>query len=172
VDKATAADEHFRLGQTVRVVDHNGRVRSFRLVGTIDLGVNHEFGNSTVTIFQTATGFSVTGRPGYDQVVARAAPGISQAALTASIRALPGMSGYQVQTGAQLATAEANSAAQFTQQFTPSSWSSRSSPLSSPASSSTTRSRSWSPSGGGNWRCSAASERRAGRCSGRCCLSP
>ena len=118
VDKATAADEHFRLGQTVRVVDHNGRVRSFRLVGTIDLGVNIEFGNSTVTVFQTAAGFSVTGRPGYDQVVARAAPGISQAALTASIRALPGMSGYQVQTGAQLATAEANSAAHFTQQFT------------------------------------------------------
>jgi len=118
VDKATAADEHFRLGQTVRVVDHTGRVRSFRLVGTIDLGVNIEFGNSTVTVFQTATGFSVTGRPGYDQIVARAAPGVSQAVLTASIRALPGMSGYQVQTGAQLATAEANSAAHFTQQFT------------------------------------------------------
>ena len=118
VDKATAADEHFRLGQTVRVVDHSGRVRSFRLVGTIDLGVNHEFGNSTVTVFQTAAGFSVTGRPGYDQVVARAAPGVSQVALTASIRALPGMSGYQVQTGAQLATAEANSAAHFTRQFT------------------------------------------------------
>ncbi len=118
VDMATAADEHFRLGQRVRVVDHGGRVRAFLLVGTIDLGANHEFGNSTVTVFQTATAFSVTGRPGYDQVVARAAPGVSQAALTARIRALPGMSAYQVQTGAQLATAEADSAAHFTQQFT------------------------------------------------------
>jgi putative ABC transport system permease protein len=118
VDKATAADEHFRVGQTVRVVDHGGQVRSFRLVGTVDLGVNHEFGNSTVTVFQTATGFAVTGRPGYDQVVARAVPGVAQGALTARIRALPGLSGYQVQTGAELATAEADAAAHFTQQFT------------------------------------------------------
>jgi putative ABC transport system permease protein len=118
VDRATAADEHFRLGQTVHVVDHAGQVRAFRLVGTIDLGVDHQFGNATVTAFQTGAGFSVTGRPGYDQVVARAAPGTSQAALTATIRALPGMSGYRVQTGGQLATAEADSAVHFTQQFT------------------------------------------------------
>jgi putative ABC transport system permease protein len=118
VDKATAADEHFRLGQTVRVVDHGGRVRSFVLVGTIDMGVDHEFLNSTVTVFETAAGLAVTGRPGYDQIVARAAPGVSQSALTARIGALPGMSRYQVQTGSQLATAEADSAAHFTQQFT------------------------------------------------------
>ena len=118
VDTATAADEHFRLGQTVKVVDHTGRIRSFRLVGTIDLGVDHEFGDATVTAFQTATGFAVTGRPGYDQIVARAAAGTSQAALTATIAALPGMSRYQVQTGSQLATSEANSAVHFTQQFT------------------------------------------------------
>jgi putative ABC transport system permease protein len=118
VDQATAGDEHFRLGQTVKVVDHTGRVRAFELVGTIDFGVNHEFGNSTVTAFQTATGFSVTGRPGYDQVVARASPGVSQAALVSKIRTLPGMPGYQVQTGSQLAIAEANAAVHFTQQFT------------------------------------------------------
>jgi hypothetical protein len=72
VDSSTAADEHFRLGQTVKVVDHTGRVLAFRLVGTIDLGADHEFGDSTVTAFQTATGFAVTGRPGYNQVVAPA----------------------------------------------------------------------------------------------------
>ena len=118
VDKATAADEDFRLGQVVRVVDHGGRVRAFHLVGTVDLGVNHEFGNSTVTVFETATAFGVTSRPGYDQIVARAGPGVSQAALTARIGALPGVSGYVVQTGAQLASAEASSAGASTQQFT------------------------------------------------------
>ena len=118
VDTSTAADEHFRLGETVKVVDHTGRIRSFRLVGTIDLGVDHEFGDATVTAFQTATGFTVSGRPGYDQIVARAATGTSQAALTATIAALPGMSRYQVQTGSQLATSEANAAVHFTQQFT------------------------------------------------------
>jgi putative ABC transport system permease protein len=118
VDKATAADENFRLGQIVRVVDRGGRVRAFRLVGTVDLGVNHEFGNSTVTVFETATAFSVTGRPGYDQIIARAATGVSQAALTARIGALPGVSGYVVQTGAQLANAEARSAGANTQSLT------------------------------------------------------
>src|SRR5690349_6416216 len=118
VDQATAADEHFRLGQTVKVVDHAGRVRAFQLTGTVDFGANHAFGNATVSVFQTSTAFSVTGRPGYDQVVARARPGTSQSALAATLRTLPGMSGYQVQTGSQLATAEANSAVQFTQQFT------------------------------------------------------
>jgi putative ABC transport system permease protein len=118
VDKATAADEHFRLGQIVRVVDHGGRVRAFHLVGTVDLGVNPEFGNSTVTVFETATAFSVTSRPGYDQIVARAGPGVSQAALTARIGALPGVSGYVVQTGAQLATAEAKSAGASTSGLT------------------------------------------------------
>jgi hypothetical protein len=54
VDTSTAADEHFRLGQTVKVVDHTGRILSFRLVGTIDLGVDHEFGDSTVTALPTA----------------------------------------------------------------------------------------------------------------------
>ena len=118
VDKATAEDQHFRLGQAVKVVDHAGRIRAFRLTGTVDFGVNHEFGNSTVTLFQTGTAFSVTGRPGYDLIVARAASGTSQATLAAALRALPGMSGYQVQTGGQLAISEANSAVRFTQQFT------------------------------------------------------
>src|SRR5207244_9477804 len=86
VDTSTAAAEHVRTGQTVKVVDHTGRVRAFRLVGTIDLGVDHELGDSTVTAFQTATGFAVTGRPGYDQIVARAAAGTSQATLTTTIR--------------------------------------------------------------------------------------
>ncbi|HEX6527023.1 MAG TPA: FtsX-like permease family protein [Streptosporangiaceae bacterium] len=118
VDKATAADQHFTLGQTVRVVDHNGAVRAFVLVGTIDLGVNHEFGSATVTGFETSAGFAVTGRPGYDAIVARAAPGVSQATLVTQIRSLPDISAYQVQTGSQLATSEANSAVHFTQQFT------------------------------------------------------
>jgi putative ABC transport system permease protein len=117
VDKTTAANENFRLGQIVRVVDHDGRVRAFHLVGTVDLGVNNGFANSTVTVFETATAFSVTSRPGYDQIIARAAPGASQAALTDRIGALPGMSGYVVQTGAQLATAEASSAGANSQQL-------------------------------------------------------
>lgn len=118
VDTSTATDEHFRVGQSIRVVDSTGTVRAFRLVGTIDLGVNHALGNAAVVAFQTATALSVTGRPGYDQVVARAVPGVSQATLVSRIRALPGLPRYQVQTGSQLATSQASAAVHFTRQFT------------------------------------------------------
>ena len=50
--------------------------------------------------------------------VDKATAGVSQTALTARIAALPGLSGYQVQTGSQLATSEANAAVHFTRQFT------------------------------------------------------
>jgi len=118
VDTSTATDEHFRVGHSIRVVDSTGTVRAFRLVGTIDLGVNHSLGDAAVVAFQTATALSVTGRPGYDQVVARAAPGVSQATLVSRIRALPGLPRYQVQTGSQLATSQASAAVHFTRQFT------------------------------------------------------
>jgi putative ABC transport system permease protein len=117
-DTNTAADEHFRLGSSIRVVSQAGTVHRYRLVGTIDLGVNHAYGNSTVLAFPTATAFEVTGRPGYDQVVARARPGVSQAALVARIKAVPGLSADMVQTGGQLANAEASAAVHFTDQLT------------------------------------------------------
>jgi putative ABC transport system permease protein len=118
VDASTAADEHFRLGQPVRVVSQNGAVHRYQLAGTLDFGVNRLYQNSAVVAFTTPAAFAVTGQHGYDQVVARAAPGVSQAALVARIKAAPGLARYQVQTGAQLASAEATAAVAFTRQFT------------------------------------------------------
>jgi putative ABC transport system permease protein len=118
VDASTAADEHFRLGQPVRVVSQDGAVHGYRLAGTLDFGVRRLYRNSTVVAFTTSTAFAVTGQHGYDQVVARAAAGVSQATLVARLKAAPGLARYQVQTGAQLATAEATAAVAFTSQFT------------------------------------------------------
>jgi putative ABC transport system permease protein len=118
VDASTAADEHYRLGQPVRVVSQGGKVLTFRLAGTIDLGAAHQFRNATVTGFRTPQALAVTGQPGYGQIVARAAAGTSPAQLAARIRALPGLAGDQVQTGAQLASAEATATVHFTRQFT------------------------------------------------------
>jgi hypothetical protein len=116
VDRATAADERFRLGQQVRVVSRAGVVRSFLLVGTIDLGVNPQIGNDSVTAFETPVAFAVTGQPGYGLIVARAGPGVSQAALAARLAGLSPR--YQVQTGSQFATEEADSAAHVGRQLT------------------------------------------------------
>jgi putative ABC transport system permease protein len=111
VDASTAADEHFRLGQALRVVDSAGRIRTFSLAGTIDLGVSSEFGNASVTAFQTAAAIAVTGQHGYNLIVATAVPGVSQTALAARVRAHLSGQGDEVITGAELATDEANSTA-------------------------------------------------------------
>src|ERR1700677_2102842 len=81
LDTSTAADEHYRLGQALRVVDSAGRVGTFYLAGTIDLGVSSEFGNASVTAFQAGAAVAVTGQHGYNLIVASAAPGVSQSAL-------------------------------------------------------------------------------------------
>jgi putative ABC transport system permease protein len=118
MDTSTAADERFRLGQLVRVVSQDGTVHRYRLAGTLDFGVSRLYQNSTVVAFPTATALAVTGHSGYDQIVARAGAGVSQATLVARIKAAPGLARYQVQTGAQLATAEATAVVAFTSQFT------------------------------------------------------
>jgi putative ABC transport system permease protein len=118
VDKATAADQHFRLGQKILVVDHTGARRSFRLVATIDLGVNPQFGNATVTAFQTSAAVQVTGQARYGLIAVRAAPGISQTALAARLRSRPGLRGYRVLTGSEFAAEEVNSAVHVTRVLT------------------------------------------------------
>jgi putative ABC transport system permease protein len=118
VDASTAADEHFRLGQALRVVDSAGRIRTCYLAGTIDLGVSSEFGNASVTAFQTATAIAVTGQHGYNLIVARAAPGVSPSALAARVSARLSGQGDEVITGAELATDEASSTAHVSKVLT------------------------------------------------------
>ena len=117
IDSSTATDEHYKLGQLVGVVGKSGVVQRFLLTGTISLGVNHAFGNSSVAAFPTATALRVTGRPGFDQIVTQAAPGVSQSTLVARLKAAPALSGDNVQTGSQLATSEADAGSHVTQQF-------------------------------------------------------
>jgi putative ABC transport system permease protein len=118
VDASTVADEHFRLGQALRVVDSAGRIRTCYLAGTIDLGVSSEFGNASVTAFQTATAIAVTGRHGYNLIVARAAPGMSPSVLAARVSARLSGQGDEVITGAELATDEASSTAHVSKVLT------------------------------------------------------
>jgi putative ABC transport system permease protein len=118
VDTATVADEHFRLGQQVRVMSSDKVIRTFVLAGVIDSGVNPQFGNASVTAFQTPVAFGVTGQAGYNLIVVRAAPGVSQVTLAARIRARLGSGPYQVQTGSQFTTEEADSAVHVARQFT------------------------------------------------------
>jgi hypothetical protein len=106
IDKSTAADEHFRLGEPVKVATSTGQIRVFTLAGTINVGVNPDIGNGTVLAFQTGTAFSVTGQSSYTMIVASARPGVSQSTLAARLSAAA--HGYTVQTGARFASEEVN----------------------------------------------------------------
>jgi putative ABC transport system permease protein len=110
IDKSTAADEHFRLGQQVTVVTSTGQLRVFTVAGTIDIGVNPEIGGGAVLAFQTRAALSVTGQSSYSMIVTSARPGVSQRTLASRLGAAA--RGYQVQTGAQFAKAEVNAATQ------------------------------------------------------------
>ena len=108
IDESTAADEHFRLGQQLKVVTSTGRTAVFTLAGTIDAGVNPDIGSATVLAFQTGAAFTVTGQSSYAMIVASARPGVSQDALAGRLTAA--VRGYQVQTGARYASEEASDA--------------------------------------------------------------
>ncbi len=118
VDSPTAADEHYHLGQALRVVDSAGGIRTFYLAGTIDLGVSSEFGNASVTAFQTAAAIAVTGQHGYNLIVASAVPGVSSSALAARVSARLSGRGDEVITGTELATDEADSTAHVSKVLT------------------------------------------------------
>jgi putative ABC transport system permease protein len=108
IDKSTAADEHFRLGQQVKVATSTGQIRVFTVAGTIDIGVNPEIGGGAVLAFQTREALSVTGQSSYSMIVTSAQPGVSQRTLAGRLSAAA--KGYRVQTGAQFAKAEVNAA--------------------------------------------------------------
>ena len=110
VDRSTAADQHFRLGEALRVVTAAGATKTFYLAGTIDLGVNPQIGDAAVLAFRTPQALSVTGQSSYAMIVAAAAPGVSQTALAAALSARTGTA-YEVQTGATFASEETDAAA-------------------------------------------------------------
>jgi putative ABC transport system permease protein len=116
IDKSTAADEHFRLGQPVRVATSTGQIRVFTLAGTINPGVNPDIGSGTVLAFQTAEAFSVTGQSSYTMIVASARPGVSQTTLAARLSAAA--RGYTVHTGARFASEEVNATTEVGTVFT------------------------------------------------------
>jgi putative ABC transport system permease protein len=93
LDKTTAGDRHFAVGDHITVLDHDDQKRDFTVVGLFDVGGDQTYRGQSVVAFDAATALDVTGRPGFDELVARGKPGASQHALAAEIGALPSVSG-------------------------------------------------------------------------------
>ncbi|ACU76959.1 protein of unknown function DUF214 [Catenulispora acidiphila DSM 44928] len=112
MDKSTAEDRHFALGDQVTVVDHGDRRETFRLVGVFDTSTDKTYAGQTVVGFDTVTALRVTGSAGYDQIAVRAKAGVSQDKLVTDLKDLPALdgSGDTFYTGAQMTTELSNKA--------------------------------------------------------------
>lgn len=119
LDKATADDRHFALGDPVTVIDHGDQPETFHLVGIFDTSTDKTYAGQTVAGFDTATALRVTGSAGYDQIAVRAKAGVSQDHLVTEIKDLPVLdgSGDTFHTGAQLRTELADQAVGYINGF-------------------------------------------------------
>jgi putative ABC transport system permease protein len=119
LDKSTAADRHFALGDPVTVLDHADQRETFRLVGIFDTSTDKTYAGQSVVGFDTATALRVTGSPGYDMIAVRAKSGVGQDRMVTELKDLPALdgSGDTFYTGAQLQTELADKAVGYTNDF-------------------------------------------------------
>ena len=101
VDKDTADVHKLRVGQTISVVDHTLAVRTFRLAGIAEYGVDNRANGWTLVGLLPPVALDVTGKGGYDQIDLHSA-GASQQHLASEVSAALGNSPeFTVLTGAQ-----------------------------------------------------------------------
>ncbi|MDR7278456.1 ABC transporter permease [Catenuloplanes atrovinosus] len=115
VERQTAEQQGFTLGGVVRLVGPDGAPVDFTLVGVLDLGVNKLFGGASVGALTDADLLRITNTNRYTQVVATAAPGVSQEELRARVRAA--VPGGWTMTGDELAAELATEAAKYVDGF-------------------------------------------------------
>lgn len=111
IDAATAAKEHFALGDRVTLIANNGPV-AYTVVGITHFGSADNLAGATLVSFDLATAQQAVGKPGYvNEIDVGAAPGVATATLLRSIGAvLP--QGFEVVTGATVAAEQASSVSQ------------------------------------------------------------
>jgi putative ABC transport system permease protein len=112
VDRSTVDSSGFRLGDGVRVLGADRQPAPLTLVGVLDLGANKRFGGQSVAALTDEDLRSLTGAPGYAEIVVGAAPGVAPAVLARRVfAALAGR--YPVATGDRVRTELARSAAKY-----------------------------------------------------------
>jgi putative ABC transport system permease protein len=84
VDKSTADDQHFRVGETIRIAG-DGPARSYRLTGIARFGDVSSLGGATVALFDVPTAQAVLSKDGFDAISVAAKDGVSPEQLVAAI---------------------------------------------------------------------------------------
>ncbi|MFL6074527.1 MAG: ABC transporter permease [Mycobacteriales bacterium] len=119
LDRTTAGEQHFHVGDTLTLLDRSDTRRRYRLVGIVDPGVFKSDSGTTLVGLPTAEALAVSGENGYVEVDAIAAAGTGRQALTdriaAAVRGRPGVG--RVLAGPALARYQADQLVKYTSQF-------------------------------------------------------
>jgi putative ABC transport system permease protein len=120
VDQHTANDQHYTVGQTVKVVPRAGKEQTFKIAGIVRFGNVSSLGGATLAIFDLPTAQALFHKEGQlDQIDVAAAAGVSGTKLVSAIQAvLP--PNTQVRTGsdqAKQSTKEITDQLSFLQYF-------------------------------------------------------
>jgi putative ABC transport system permease protein len=101
LDKKSADDGHFRVGDRVRLVVGQGDTVTFHVVGIAEFGTLDNFSGASAALLTTPTAQRLVAEPGkFDYLAAAARPGVSQGRLVAEIRAAGLPAGTEAITGA------------------------------------------------------------------------
>jgi putative ABC transport system permease protein len=101
LDKKSAADGHYQVGDTVRLVVGQGDTKAFHLVGVAKFATLDNFSGAAAALLDTPTAQRLVAEPGkFDYIAAAADPGVSQHDLVSRIAASGLPSDTQVITGA------------------------------------------------------------------------
>ena len=116
IDRASFRKGHFVVGETVHVLSQVGS-REYTLAGVVTYGGADSAAGAQVVAFAPQTAARVLGTPGrYDAIQVVAAPGVSESAVAANIRAALNDPSVQTITG-KAATEEAKTATGESLQF-------------------------------------------------------
>jgi putative ABC transport system permease protein len=120
IDKRTASDEHFKVGEVIGV-QGEGALERLRLSGIFAFGGSTNIGGATLTGFDLKTAQRLFDKKGQlDQIRVEAKPNVSPAQLVAQIRPKLNPRTEQVRTGqgqAAKQTSDTNSGLSFLQDF-------------------------------------------------------
>ncbi len=87
IDKASAEDEGFEVGDTVTIAGRAG-TGEYTLIGIATLGDVDSFGGATITVLTLPEAQRLTGKEGeFDQISVAADEGVSPERLAASLKA-------------------------------------------------------------------------------------
>ncbi len=113
IDKASAEDEGFEVGDTVTIAGRSG-TGEYTLGGIATLGDVDSFGGATIAVLTLPEAQRLTGKEGeFDQISVAAAEGVSPDRLAASLQAaLP--NDLDVETGAQNVESQRDDISEFT----------------------------------------------------------